>query len=196
MATFQNTVTIRRPIEDVFAFLADFENIPTWNYAIEQTRKTSPGPIGVGTTYRQIRTIPSRSEEGFEVTGFEPTRRLEIRGDIGPFAATVSYLLAPMGGTTQLTNAVDLAPSSRALRLLAPLAASRVKAAVAANLDTLRRIPETGQPTVSSASGWPASHEASVRQRIKEQADKLPHETDPGVLDSLARSINKTEGGN
>ena len=28
MATFQNTVTIRRAIEDVFAFLADFENVP------------------------------------------------------------------------------------------------------------------------------------------------------------------------
>lgn len=28
MATFQNTVTIRRAIDDVFAFLADFENLP------------------------------------------------------------------------------------------------------------------------------------------------------------------------
>ena len=34
-----------------------------------------------------------------------------------------------------------------ALRLLAPLAAFRVKAAVAANLDTLTRILETGRPT-------------------------------------------------
>jgi uncharacterized membrane protein len=41
MATFQNTVTIRRAIEDVFAFLADFENVPTWNYAIVETKKTS-----------------------------------------------------------------------------------------------------------------------------------------------------------
>jgi hypothetical protein len=49
----------------VFAFLANFENIPTWNYAISETKKTSPGPVGVGTTYRQLRSIPSRSEEGF-----------------------------------------------------------------------------------------------------------------------------------
>jgi hypothetical protein len=152
MATLQNTVTIRRPVGEVFAFLADFENIPVWNYAIERTWKTSPGPVGVGTTYRQVRTIPSRSEEGFEVTGFEPTRRLEIHGDIGPFTATISYLLAPMGGSTQLTNAVDLAGSSSALRLLAPLAARRVEAAVAANLDTLRQVLETGLPTASSAS--------------------------------------------
>ena len=75
-----DTLAIRRPVDDVFAFLADFENIPTWNYAIAQTKKTSPGPVGVGTTYRQLRSIPDRSEEGFEVTVFEPTSRLEVHG--------------------------------------------------------------------------------------------------------------------
>ncbi len=68
MKRFENTVTIERPAEDVFAFLADFENVPTWNYAIEETTKTSSGPVGVGTIYRQTRSIPRRSEEGFEVT--------------------------------------------------------------------------------------------------------------------------------
>jgi hypothetical protein len=144
MATFQNTLTIQRSVEDVFAFLADFENLPSWNYAIVETKKTSPGPVGVGTTYRQIRSLPSRSEEGFEVTSFEPTRRLEIQGEIGPFTATISYLLAPKGDGTRLANTVDLQPPSGALRLLAPLAVSRVKTAVAANLDTLKQLLEIG----------------------------------------------------
>ena len=130
----------------MFAFLANFENIPTWNYAISETKKTSPGPVGVGTTYRQLRSIPSRSEEGFQVTVFEPTSRLEIHGDIGPFTATISYLLAPTDDGTRLTNTVDLEPSSGALRLAAPLAASRVKTAVAANLDTLKQLLETQEP--------------------------------------------------
>jgi hypothetical protein len=120
MATFQNTVTIRRAVEDVFTFLANFENIPKWNYAIVETKKTSPGAVGVGTTYRQIRSIPERSEEGFKVTAFEPASRLEVHGDIGPFIATISYLLTPIGDGTRLTNAVDLKPSSAVLRLFAP----------------------------------------------------------------------------
>ena len=148
MATFQNTLMIQRPIDDVFAFLADFENIPTWNYAIVQTTKTSPGPVEVGTTYRQIRSIPTRSEEGFEVTAFEPTTRLEVHGDIGPFTATISYLLAPVGDGTRLVNVVDLEPASAASRLLAPLATSRVKAAVAANLNTLRQVLQAGSQGV------------------------------------------------
>jgi uncharacterized membrane protein len=36
METFENTVTIHRPAEAVFAFLADFENVPRWNY-LEKT---------------------------------------------------------------------------------------------------------------------------------------------------------------
>ena len=85
MATFENTVMIRRPIEDVFAFLADFENIPRWNYAIVETRKMSQGPVGVGTIYQQVRSVPSRSEEHFEVTAYNSPRQLEIRGQFGPF---------------------------------------------------------------------------------------------------------------
>ena len=52
MTTFENTVLIARPIEDVFAFLSDLENVPKWNYSIVETRKVSEGPIGVGTTYQ------------------------------------------------------------------------------------------------------------------------------------------------
>jgi len=144
MQSFTNTVTIERPIEDVFAFLADFENVPTWNRAIEATTKTSPGPVGVGTVYHQIRSIPSRSEEDFEVTVFEPVSRLAIEGRLGPFGARVGYVLEPAGDATRLVNAVDIEPSSSVLRLVAPLATTRVKAAVGENLVTLKRILEGG----------------------------------------------------
>jgi polyketide cyclase/dehydrase/lipid transport protein len=59
MDTFQNTVTIARPADEVFAFLADLRNIMEWNYAIARTVQTSPDPAGVGASYRQTRTIPA-----------------------------------------------------------------------------------------------------------------------------------------
>jgi hypothetical protein len=40
---FENTIT-ERSSGDVFAYLADFEKVPTWNYAIAETRKISEGP--------------------------------------------------------------------------------------------------------------------------------------------------------
>ena len=84
MATFHNTVTIARPTDEVFAFLADFGNIPAWNYAITRTVQTSPGPAGVGAPYRQTRTIPRRSQEAFEVTHFVPPSRLAIKDRSAP----------------------------------------------------------------------------------------------------------------
>ena len=149
METFENTVTIERPVEEVFAFLAEFDKIPTWNHAIEQTTKTSPGPVGEGATYRQTRVIPSRSEEGFEVTAFEPMSRLEIQGDIGPFRTRASYVLTPIAGVTMLTNEIDLEATSGMLRLVAPLAVSRVKAAAAQNLVKLKHVLESGRDASS-----------------------------------------------
>lgn len=73
MPSFTNTVTIDRPARDVFAFLADLENVPRWNYAISETRKMTPGDIGVGTTYEQTRSIPTPSREQLTITEFEPT---------------------------------------------------------------------------------------------------------------------------
>jgi len=67
---FTNIITIRRPADEVFGFLARFENVPRWNHAVAQTRKTSTGPVGVGSTFRQVRS--RTSEESFEID-YEPT---------------------------------------------------------------------------------------------------------------------------
>jgi len=75
------------------------------------------------------------------VTAFQPPRRLEIRGQIGPFRARIGYRLEPTDSGTTLRNAVDLG-SSGPLTLVAPLLTSRVKHAVAANLDTLKQLLE------------------------------------------------------
>jgi uncharacterized protein YndB with AHSA1/START domain len=69
---FENTLTINAPADEVFAYLAQPENLPRWNYALDRTEQTSPGPIGVGTTYRQTRTLPRPAEEHFRITEYNP----------------------------------------------------------------------------------------------------------------------------
>jgi uncharacterized protein YndB with AHSA1/START domain len=141
--TFANTITISRPPADVFAYLAAFENVPRWNYAIAETRKLGEAPVGVGTRYRQLRTIPSRAEEYFEVIEFQPQRELAIRGDIGPFSGEIAYLLEETPDGTTLTNTCALRARG-ATGLLAPLLTRQVSSAVAANLDVLRQLLERG----------------------------------------------------
>ena len=138
---FVNTITIDRAPGGVFAYLAEFENVPRWNYAIAETRKVTDGPVGVGARYLQLRTIPTRSEETFEVVEFEPDRRLVIRGQIGPFSGDIVYLLEGAANATVLTNTCDLRAHGP-LSVVAPLATRRVQSAVAANLDVLKQILE------------------------------------------------------
>jgi uncharacterized protein YndB with AHSA1/START domain len=141
VATFENTVMIRKPIEQVFGFLSDFENIPKWNYAILETHKISQGPVGVGTIYQQIRSVPSRSQEHFEVTTYNPPRQLEIRGQLGPFPSRLSYALAAVPEGTRVTNSVELKLRGPG-RLLWRVAVPRVRDAVAANLRKLKELLE------------------------------------------------------
>jgi carbon monoxide dehydrogenase subunit G len=141
VATFENTVMIARPIQDVFAFLSDLENIPKWNYAIVETRKVSEGPVGLGTIYQQVRSVPSRSEERLEVTAYDPPRHLEIRGQLGPFLSRLSYALDGTGEGTRVTNSVELELRGPG-RLLGRVAVPRVRDAVAANLRKLTELLE------------------------------------------------------
>lgn len=83
--------------------------------------------MGVGTVYRQARTLPGRSQEDFEIVVFRPPGQLALDGTFGPFKARASYLLEPAAGGTTLTNKWDLQPTSASLRLLGPLAIPKVK---------------------------------------------------------------------
>ena len=138
---FANSVDIDRPVGDVFAFVADLENIPKWNYAIVETRKISDGPVGVGTTYRQVRSVPTRSEETLRVTELEPARRFAVEGDLGPFAGTLAYDFEDLGGRTRLTNIADL-EGRGLMKLAAAVASGRARDAVAANLRALKQLLE------------------------------------------------------
>jgi hypothetical protein len=138
---FSNTITIERSRPDVFEFVSDLENVPKWNYAIAETRKVSEGPVDIGTTYRQFRSLPSRSEETLEVVQLDPDRRFAVRGDLGPLRGTLSYEFEEVGGSTRLTNRAELEGRGIA-RLAAPIASGRVRNAVAENLETLKRLLE------------------------------------------------------
>lgn len=138
---FANAVTIERPVHDVFAFVADPVNVPKWNYAIVETRKTSDGPVGVGTTYRQTRSHPTKSEETIRITELVPERRFALRGDLGPFAGTLSYQFEDIGGGTRLTNTAHLEVRG-VMKLASPFATRRVRDAVAANLGDLKQLLE------------------------------------------------------
>ena len=143
MINFTNTIHINRPSKAVYTYLANLENTPEWNWAITETRKTTPGPTGVGTQYTQTRSVPQPSTEVLEIAGLDPDRRIEVRGTLAQFTAHLSYDLSPTVDGTKLINTVNLEPQG-SLRLISPILGGRIKRAVADNLNVLKAQLEVG----------------------------------------------------
>ena len=64
----EQSVEIERPLEEVFAYVADPRNDEQWTPAVEETRKTSEGPLGADTTFEAaFRLLGQRFEAAFEI---------------------------------------------------------------------------------------------------------------------------------
>ncbi len=69
MAHLRQSVVVRRPLEEVFAYLADPENDPQWSSVAGTMRLTSGRPVRVGSTVRQQRRfLGRRLDFALEVT--------------------------------------------------------------------------------------------------------------------------------
>ena len=102
-----HAVTIRRPVEAVFAFVADGENGPQWRPGVVDIRRVSGD--GVGTRYAQGVKGPfgRRIAADYEITVFELNRRLEFQTSTGPARPHGRFDFDVADGGTRLTFTLD-----------------------------------------------------------------------------------------
>jgi uncharacterized protein YndB with AHSA1/START domain len=121
---FEATVTIDRPIDEVFAFLADGTNDPKFSPRVLEIAKTTDGPPGVGTVYRStVKDAGMKTQREFELTEFEaPTKiRWAERSKNLVTATEGGYDLEPSGSGTRL-RIFNVLEGHGIGKLVAPLA--------------------------------------------------------------------------
>ena len=130
MPSAEDTVTIKRPLHEVFAFIAEKENDPRWRPGVAEIERIS-GDGTTGTKYRQLVNGPvgRRIPADFEITGYEPGKRLEFRTTAGPVRPEGSFDLE-----------VDAKGSAVA------------RSAEADSRDRLTRIRRAGRPSATGPS--------------------------------------------
>ncbi len=109
MVRAQASTLIERPAEQVFNFVAiDFiRNYQRWSPEVVHLEPLSQGPVGIGTTCRQVRIDQGRrTESTFRVSRFESGKRIDFEGTSNPFR--VSYQLDPVADKTRLTFTFEL----------------------------------------------------------------------------------------
>jgi uncharacterized protein YndB with AHSA1/START domain len=141
MIQHEVTIHLNRPVDQVFAFLADTGKVSTWQSSLIELEALTEGPLRLGSRFREIRRLGRRdSEIQGQVTAFEPNKRLETKTTTKP-EVTVSYSFEPENGGTRLRYKFILL-SSGMMRLLEPLIARSIKKESESDFETLKRILE------------------------------------------------------
>lgn len=103
MTRTETSILIAQPIEAVFTFVADPENLPRWAARTYDVTMTSAAPVTVGTTFLAVgRFLGQRIESPQEVIEYEPNRQYALRSSSGPLAFVFRYAFEPAGDGTKI----------------------------------------------------------------------------------------------
>lgn len=110
IVTVESHIVIHQPVEKVFRYVAIdfFVNYPRWMPSIVGSEKTSEGPIGNGTTGRQVfQEGRQRLETSLQVSDYEPNRKISIFNSSGPYLK-LGFQFEPVQEGTHLICMVEL----------------------------------------------------------------------------------------
>lgn len=142
MTTFTTSVRIARPIETVYAYLADPLNFSHWNSAVDAVWQTPSPNDKAGSTYAMERTLPGRRvRNGLEIFARDHPTEFGIRTTAGPTPFTYRYRLSTENAETVVRLDADVEIEG-ATSLAGPLVARAVKRGVDANFAVLKHTLE------------------------------------------------------
>ena len=143
MAQFKTSQVIRRPVEDVFTFVSNYQNSAKWVSGAMNHTKVSAGPIGVGTVIRTTgRAMGLRIEATRTVTAYEPYSKYAFRSEYRRVPLTATFLFEPIQGGTRLTVVVEGEPTGL-FKAATPLVLETIRQRFVGDLHRLKTLLET-----------------------------------------------------
>lgn len=145
MTRIEHEVFFEWPVEEVFPYVGDPEAYPDWQDGFLESKITSQGPLGVGSTYRAIHVIAGRRVEvDNEVIAYKLNERFAFKSISGNLEVTGDIWLQPTGEGSKLTACFE-AQFGGLFRLAEPLAARIIKRQQQADFEELKTQMKTGK---------------------------------------------------
>jgi uncharacterized protein YndB with AHSA1/START domain len=137
----ERTVSIARPPDEVFAYISDIRNDPSWHIDVLDVN-SSTDSVGMGTVF-SVKVKPSMgvSEGTMTVTKLEPDRLIEFQGRMGRMDPTVTNICEPSGEGTVVVRRIEMELPG-VMRLMAPLVQRKIATANDGFLANLKRVME------------------------------------------------------
>ena len=143
MGKIEHTVIINKPVDPVFDYASNFDNLPQWETNILESVKTSSKSKGVGTTYKGvIKAMGMKMDWTSKVTDFEENTRVDQTITSGSTNIHEKLLFDETDDGNTEFNLIQDYKCGGLLRLISPILLISMKQQMKKNLASLKTIME------------------------------------------------------
>ncbi len=159
MVKISQSVTVARPVEEVFRFVGDgyFEHGTKWNRSTVQLKKTSPGALGNGATGFEVRRDKDKTvERHFAFRDWERNKgfRIVCLESTSTDHFETTYHFEPVGSGTRIRVDLEFSLEKGILKLMQPIAERAARKELENEIGTLlKRAIESRAPEGAARSG-------------------------------------------
>ena len=144
MINLDFSALIDRPQKDVFAFVANPNNMSKWNSAVLSLEQIAPGAVGVGTKFKSIGEMMGRRIEGeMQITAYEPDTKCGFQVTAGPMQVNITLSFKTVGTGTKINLNAQGNPGGL-FKLAEGVLTGQVKSMMEGNLARLKTVLEKG----------------------------------------------------
>lgn len=139
-----NDLVIERPVDEVFAYLADVSKQADWSPAVVESKAEGFGPVGKGTRFSQtVKMLGSRATNQMEVSDYEPYRVIGLRTLTGPMKFHWVMDLEPAGeGATRIRSHME-GEAEGVFRIAGPLLKGALQRQADGDFQSLKEMLES-----------------------------------------------------
>ena len=149
MTRYEHSVVIRRPVEDVWAYVIDPANDPVWQGPVIDVRADAGPDLKVGSRIEEdVQYLGRRFRIVWEVTEHQPPHYSAVRLAEGPVPMWGTYRFEPVEGGTRFTMEGE-ADAHGLFKLAEPLFARMARREWASYCDVLKDLLEADVSTAS-----------------------------------------------
>jgi len=144
MINLDFSTLIDLPEKDVFAFVANPNNMTKWNSAVVSIEQVTPGDVGIGTKFKTVGEVMGRRLEGeLQVQAYETDNKCGFQLNAGPMQMNLTLSLKTVGTGTKLSLNVQGNPAG-IFKLAEGVMTGQVKSLMEGNFTRLKAILESG----------------------------------------------------
>jgi carbon monoxide dehydrogenase subunit G len=135
-------IDVSQSPDEVYSYVADLRNEPTWHTDIASVpAEADPTPVVGSVTHVKFKPFMGKTDGVFTVLDVQLGSKIVFKAELAGFAPTVTYLVEPAGGGARFTRSVEMEPKGF-MKLMSPMMRRMVPKRNAEFVQNLKRALE------------------------------------------------------